>query len=84
MPISSKYIVVEKYIEPVQEGFATAEVQDSYMYKGKVIELSDAPVYVSNRQVIIGDIVIWKKYSPDTVEIEDHKFVLIDDLLKVL
>lgn len=82
--ISSKYVVVEKFIEPVQEGFQEVKVQDSSVYKGTVAELPEVPVFISNHQVAIGDVVIFAKYSPDTHEIEDKKFVRVEDLLKVL
>lgn len=82
--ISSKYVVVEKVIEPPTEGFQEVKVQDSSVYKGRVVEIPDVPVYIGNRQIIIGDLVLFAKYSPDTHEIEGNKFVRGEDLLKVL
>jgi len=81
MVISNKYVVVEKLVEQVQEGFQTVQVQDNFVYKGKVKLLPDIPVYIGNHQVTIGDVVIWAKYSPDTQEIENDKYVAIVDLL---
>lgn len=82
--ISTKYIVLEKYIEPPKEGFQEVKVQDSSVYKGRVVELPDVPVYVGNQKIEVGDLVLFAKYSPDTHEIEDRKFVRAEDLLKVL
>ncbi len=82
--ISSYYIVVEKVIEPPAEGYQTVAVQDSSIYKGRIVELPDSPIYISNHKLELGDVVIFAKYSPDTHEIEDKKFVRAEDLLKVL
>lgn len=82
--ISSKYVVVEKYIEPIKEGFQEVKVQDSSIYKGKIVELPNVPVFISNQRIELGDLVLFAKYSPDTHEIEDKKFVRVEDLLKVL
>lgn len=88
MQISNKYIVVEKIEEEAKEGFKTVEVQDSYVYKGKVTQVPETPVFMENRQVSNGDTVLFAKYSPDTHEIDldgkKVKFVAINDLLAVL
>lgn len=84
MSISSKYIVVSKVEEEVKEGFKVVEVQDDFVYKGKVDELPSVPVFLSDKQLAIGDVVMFAKYSPDTHEIGKQKFVAIADLLKVL
>lgn len=87
MSISAKYIVVEKFEEEKKDGYQTVDVQDSFTYKGKVIELPEVPVYVSNHQVMIGDVVMFAKYSPSTHEIEENgklvKFITLEDILKV-
>lgn len=89
MQISNNYIVVEKVEEEVKEGFQTVSVQDSSVYKGKVITLPEAPVCMGNKFVTIGDIVLFAKYSPDTHEIDLEngkkvKFVKTSDVLAVL
>ncbi len=89
MQISQNYIVVQKAEEPVStEEFKAVEIQDSFVYKGKVTNLPDVPVHMANRQIMLGDIVLFAKYSPDTWEIEHEgvkmKFVSIRDLLAVL
>ncbi len=85
MQISNKYIVVEKIEEPKQEGFKTVEVQDNYVYKGKVKQGG----FITNTMTVKeGDTVLFAKYSPDTHEIDLEgkkvKFVAIDDILAVL
>lgn len=84
MQISNKYIVVEKLEEEAKEGFKTVEVQDNYVYKGKVTYLPEQPVFMGNQQVGIGSVVLFAKYSPDTHEVEKMKFVAVSDILAVL
>lgn len=88
MQISNKYVVVEKLEEQKKDGFKTVDVQDNFVYKAKILLLPDNPVYVSNQQLVIGDIVLFAKYSPDTHEIDldgkKVKFVAITDILAVL
>lgn len=85
--INSNYIVVEKFIEPQTGEFSTVEVQDSFVYKGKVAELPETPVFLDNHKLEVGDIVSFAKYSPDTHEVTENgktvKFVLASDVLKV-
>lgn len=88
MQISNNYIVVDKVEDEKKDGFQTISVQDSSVYKGKVINLPEAPVCMGNRFVNLGDIVLFAKYSPDTheIDLEDKKvkFVKISDILCVL
>lgn len=88
MQVSVNYIVVEKVEEEKKEGFQTVEVSDSSLFKGKVTNLPEVPVYMGNSQVKVGDIVLFAKYSPDTHEIDYEgkklKFVAIRDLLAKL
>ncbi len=85
MQISNKYIVVEKLEEEQKEGFKTVEVQDDYVYKGKVVKGGS----ITNGMTIqLGDTVLFAKYSPDTQEVDLNgkkvKFVAISDILAVL
>lgn len=88
MQISNNYIVVEKLEEEVKEGFKTVDVQDNYVYKGKVTHIPEAPVFLGNVQVAPGSIVLFAKYSPDTHEIDldgkKVKFVGTNDILAIL
>lgn len=88
MQISNSYIVVEKLEQPAQEGFKTVEVQDNFIYKGKVTHVPECPVYMGNKPVTIGDTILFAKYSPDTHELDLEgkkvKFVKTEDILAVL
>lgn len=89
MSINNKYVKVEKFEEETRdEGFQAVQVQDNFVYKGKVIEIPESPVYVDNHKIEVGDVVLFAKYSPDTHEITEKgktvKFVRAEDLLEVL
>lgn len=88
MFISNNYVCVEKPEEPVKEGFQTVDIQDSSTFKGKVKFIPEAPIYMGNKQVTIGDTILFAKYSPNTHDIEHGglklKFVSTGDILAVL
>lgn len=88
MQVSNLFIAVEKLEEPKTEGFQTVEVQDSSSFKGKVKFIPEAPIYMGNKPVTIGDVILFAKYSPNTHEIEHEglklKFVSASDVLAVL
>lgn len=88
MEISNNYVLVSKLEEKKEEGFQTVEVQDDFIYKGKVEKLPEAPVYMGNKAVTVGDVILFAKYSPDTHELEiegvKKKFVSTRDILAVL
>lgn len=86
--LSAKYILVSKPVEKPQEGFQAVKVEDSSIYSGVVFDLPDVPVFLSNRQLVKGDTVIFAKYSPNTHLIQregkELKYILIEDLFEVL
>lgn len=88
MNVNSSYVLVEKVEEPKVEGFQKLEVQDNYLYKGRIVQLPEVPVFVDNHRLGVGEVVLFAKYSPDTHEQEldgkKLKFVLQRDLLAVL
>lgn len=88
MEISATHVLVKKVEEPKKEGFQSVEIQDSFVYKGRIHKLPGETVYVSSKQLSFGDVIIFAKYSPDTVEIdfegEKMKFVKRSDILAVL
>lgn len=89
MTISSRFVTVKKYVEPQKEGeFHAVEPTDSFVYKGVITNLPSQPVYLSDTQLKVGDVVLFSKYAPDTVEIDldegKVKFVKTEDLLAVI
>lgn len=89
MRISNNYIVVERIEQPKKEGeFEVKSAVDSFMYTGKVVEIPEAPVYMGNTPIVVGDAIIFAKYSPDTHDStfdgKPVKFVSTRDILAVL
>lgn len=86
--LSNKYILVGKPEEKEEEGFKTVKVEDSSIYTGVVRALPEIPVYMGNKQIVVGDTVIFAKYSPNTHRIERNgeelKYIAIEDLLEVI
>lgn len=88
MNISNNRIAVEKIEEEKKAGFETINVQDSFVYKARVVQVPEAPFYMGNKQVGVGDTVLFAKYSADTHELEHEgkklKFVRTDDVMAIL
>lgn len=88
MRLSNKYIAVEPVVEEPKEGFTTVTVQDSFIYKGRVIGIPEAPVFLGNQRIAEGDVVLFAKYSPDTHEIEEEgkkiKYVAVADIIRAI
>lgn len=89
MQISNNYIAVEKVEDEVKEGeYQAVQVQDSSTYKGKVVYIPEAPVYIGNKMVMLGSVVLFAKGSPDTHDIEHEgkklKCVKTTDILFLL
>lgn len=88
MKLSDHYVLIEPVEEPPKEGFQLVSVQDSFVYKGKVIALPGHPVFMGNDHVLVGDVVLFAKYSPDTQEVDLEgkkvKFLKATDILAVL
>jgi len=82
--INTDYVRIEKIEEEKGDGFVAVEVQDNFVYKGKVKALPLRPVYVDSYLLEKDDIVIFAKYSPDTHEIDGDKFVKVTDILEVI
>jgi len=89
MNISNTRIVVERIEEEDKtEGFEIVNVQDAFIYKAKVVYLPEAPIFMGNEPVKVGDTILFAKYSPDTHEIEldgkKLKFIKVEDVLAVI
>lgn len=84
MKIQGNRILVSKAEEPKAEGFQTVNVQDSFVYKGKVEQLG----HTSVDGIREGDVVLFAKYSPDTQEVDVYnqimKIIRVEDVLAIL
>lgn len=85
MKILGNRILVSKIEEEKKEGFQTVDVQDNFVYKGKVEQVGqlavwkkgihkehqfDEGVVFTEGVVKEMDIVLFAKYSPDTQEVD--------------
>ncbi|MBU0975526.1 MAG: co-chaperone GroES [Patescibacteria group bacterium] len=84
-------------VEPVSEESKTASgivlpdtVDKEKPQKGKVVALGTGKVTDDGKKVPfnlkVGDIVIFKKYSPDDIEIEDKEYLIMteEDILAII
>lgn len=92
MKILGNRVLVSKIEEPKTDGFQTVEVQDSFVYKGKIEQTG---ILWTERNHQNGedypkrdDIILFAKYSPDTQEVnyegQKMKIINVDDILAVL
>lgn len=85
MKILGNRVLVSRVEEEKKEGFQTVEVQDSFVYKGKVEICGEG---MTTDYPNTGDIVLFAKYSPDTQEVEHEgrkmKIISVTDILAVL
>jgi co-chaperonin GroES (HSP10) len=83
MKILGNRLLLSKVEEEQKEGFKTVEIQDSFIYKGKVELVGEEAKGFSE-----GDIVLFAKYSPDTNDIEldgnKYKVVNVADIIAIL
>lgn len=96
MQIIGARVLVSKVEEEQTEGFKTVEVQDSFVYKGKVeqIGIPALPTWSEDAESVVypsltvGSVVIFAKYSPDTQELthegKTYKVVALEDILAVI
>lgn len=84
-------------VEPVSEESKTEAgivlpdtVDKEKPQKGKVVALGTGKLTEEGKKVSfnvkVGDIVIFKKYSPDEVEVEDNEYLIMseDDILAIV
>ena len=65
--------------EKKQGEFSTVDVQDNFIYKGKVEQIaSEEPT-----EIKVGDVVYFAKYSPHTHDIENMKSVRLEDIIAI-
>lgn len=85
MKILGNRVLVSKIDEPAAEGFATVQVQDSFVYKGRVEQIGTEYTLGID---ITGLTIQFAKYSPDTQDIKhegkEMKIISVTDILAVL
>ncbi len=100
MKVLGNRLLVERVEEEKKDGFQTVDVQDTFVNKGRIVQIGDGFEYMPNAQWVgtgiavvappfqIGDVVLFNKYSPDTQEVEHDKqkmkIIVQDDVIAVL
>lgn len=96
MKILGNRVLVSKLEEEQTDGFQTVQVQDSFVYKGKIEQLGEGKWYENDPAnegkipMILSknDLILFAKHSPDTQEITHEgqimKIININDILAVL
>ncbi len=92
MRILGNRVLVSKFVEPEKEGFKEVEIQDSFVFKGKVEQVSEGMDLINQITNVplfeINDVVLFSKYSPDTQEVEVEgqtmKIIKVEDILAIL
>ncbi len=89
MQILGDRVLVSRLEEEKKEGFQTVELQDSFLYKGKVEQIGTdiGPMWdgttIVSQPVAEGVTVYFAKYSPHTQEINGMKVVRLEDIIAV-
>lgn len=92
MQILGNRVLVSQVEEEKKEGeFSTVEIQDSFLYKGKVEQVGGENIPVEYKGSTyyspgfkVGDIIYFAKYSPHTQEIEGMKVLRLEDIIAVV
>lgn len=86
MKILGNRILVSKVEEPKSEGFQTAAVQDSFVYKGRIEMIGEG--MGTQTTFSLQSIILFTKYSPDTQEVDHEgqkmKIIKVEDVLAIL
>lgn len=89
MKILGNRVLVSRVEEEKKDGFQTVEVQDSFVYKGRVEQVPALMVFDHFvGSILIGEIILFAKNSPDTHEIDVEgkkmKVVMVNDIIAIL
>lgn len=94
MKILGNRILVSRIEEEKKEGFQTVEVQDSFVYRGRVEQIGGETGTVwtgtslAEPLMQIGSVVLFAKYSPHTQEIDHEgqkmKIIRMEDVLAII
>lgn len=84
MKIIGNRILVAPLDKEATDGFQTVEVQDDFVYKGRVEQIR----FMTLDQIHVGDTILFAKYSPDSHEVthegKKYKIIKFEDVLAVL
>ena len=90
MKILGNRVLVSRIEEEAKEGFATVDIQDSFIYKGRVEQVGGESGSVWTGTSIDepllkeGAIIYFAKYSPHTQDIDGMKVIRMEDIIAVV
>jgi len=90
MKILGNRVLVSRIEEEKGEGFTTVDIQDSFIYKGRVEQVGGGTGNVWTGTALEepalkeGAIIYFAKYSPHTQDIEGMKVIRMEDVIAVL
>lgn len=94
MKILGNRLLVSRVEDEKKEGFQTVEVQDNFIYKGRVEQVGEDTGMMwtgtSIQQPLIqeGSVVLFAKYSPHSQDVEYEgkkmKIIRLEDVLAIL
>lgn len=94
MKVLGNRLLVSRVEDEKKDGFQTVEVQDNFIYKGKVEQVGEDTGMVwtgtAIQQPLIqeGAIVLFAKYSPHSQDVEHEgqrmKIIRMEDVLAIL
>lgn len=89
MKILGNRVLVSRIEEEAGEGFTTVDIQDSFIYKGRVEQIGGETGNVwtgtglQEPDLEVGKIVYFAKYSPHTQDLEGMKVIRMEDIIAV-
>jgi len=88
MKILGSRILVSKVDEEVKGDFQAVEVQDNFLFKGKIEQVGPIGIGLHMDGLVEGATVLFSKYSPDTQDVEHEgkkmKIINVNDVLAIL
>ena len=89
MKILGNRVLVSRIEDEQKEGFATVDIQDSFIYKGRVEQVGGQTGNVWTGTTLEepdlkeGCVVYFAKYSPHTQDIEGMKVIRMEDIIAI-
>ena len=88
MKLLGERVLLSKVEQEKTEGFDIVQVHDSSTFKGKIEQIGEVSAYLQMDGLAVGATVLFKKYSPDTEEVEHEgkkmKVVNVKDIIAIL
>lgn len=94
MKVLGNRLLVSRVEDEKKDGFQTVEVQDNFIYKGKVEQVGEdtgmmwTGTSIAEPPIKAGSVVLFAKYSPHSQDVEYEgqrmKIIRMEDVLAIL